>query len=197
MTNAAGLTYDGPEGCSGIIESIVHIQIRKVPPRDGDPEDLKQEMRMAAIKAMAKYDPTRIGPSPYKFLEQCVRNHVYNLNRGVYVPNNPPCVRCELWDKVNKTCRINEEGCEAIVRYRQNMETKKSLRSPDRLPDFDLSTPRGAEDIDAFVLDESIKSRLPADLLEDYVKLTSGQKVDPRRKTKIRRIVKKLLEEDD
>lgn len=197
MTPSGSLQYEGPNGVSGIIESVIHIVLRRPYNYDGDPDDLKQEMRMAAIKAMAKYDATRIGPSPYKYFEQCARNHLYNLHRGVHVPNNPPCVRCEFWDATNKTCKIDEVGCDAIVRYRNNMELKKRIRNPGQLPEFDLTTPSGDEQIAAFLLDDSIRSILPPELIEDYDRLISGKPVESRKKTKIRKIVRRMMEDED
>lgn len=197
MRPSGALVYDGPNGVSGIIESIIHIEIRRPYVFDGDHDDLKQEMRMAAIRAMEKYDASRIGPSPYKFFQQCVRNHLYNLHRGIHVPNNPPCVRCEFWDSVNKTCKIDEVGCDAILKYRDSMKLKQAIRNPGQLPEFDLTTPSGDEQIAAFLLNQSIQSILPPELLNDYNLLVSGHFVESRKKIKIRKIIRQFLEDED
>ncbi len=195
------LTYEGPSGVSGIIESIVSMESRRRFTQEGDPEDLMQEMRLAAIRALPRFDPDRIGPSPFRYLQQCVRNHLYNLGRGVHVPNNPPCVRCPYWDRQNKVCVVNEmpddKPCEPIIKYRQNMKLKAALRNPDHLVESDrVSTRPDGSDIDSFLLDQSIRSKLSKELLADYEKLLEGQYIDPRQKTKIRRAVREIMEAD-
>jgi hypothetical protein len=189
------LVYAGPHGVSGIIESIIFAELQKPFVKPNDYEDLRQEMRMAAIAAMPKYNSNRIGPSPYSYLRQCVRNHMYNQSRGVDVPNNPPCTRCPLWDKVQRTCIISEVGCEAILRYRKNMKTKAAIRRPDHLGDTDVSIGgTDISDLQAFILDDLIINRLPVELIPFYRKLLLGQHVDATNKTKLRLLIKEIID---
>jgi hypothetical protein len=154
-------------------------------------EDLQQEIRFACIKALTKFDPTRIGPSPYAFLKRCAKNHLYNLNRGTYVPNNPPCVRCPLW--IDKTCSINEEGCDKIVKYRQSMDAKATIKHPDNLGDYDKSVFSQNE---AFVLDSSIRDMLPSGLINDYNLMVAGVSINSKNRSRIRKLVKDMLNDD-
>ncbi len=91
---------------SDIVEALVNIEGRRTPIPGMDFEDTAQEVRMECVRVLQFYDATRIGPSPFKYLQTCVRNFLYNQRRGIWVPNNPPCVRCPLWDKMKKTTSL-------------------------------------------------------------------------------------------
>ena len=188
------LVYDGPNGVSGVIEAVINQELRQPLANNDDPDDVRQEMRLAAIRAMPKFDPTKIGPSPFRFFQQCIRNHIYNLHRGVHVPNNPPCARCELWDSTNKICKIDEVGCEAIVKYRKNMQTKAAIRRPEHLPEFHLS--RNENSQNRFLLHESLQQIMPDNLLYSYNMMASGlsKQVDSKSRSKIRKIVREYLD---
>jgi hypothetical protein len=149
---------------------------------------------MTCIDAMQKYDQDRIGPSPYKFLQVSVKNHLYNMRRGAFVPNNPPCVRCEYWDRVNKRCVIDEEGCDKIVRYRKGMSVRAALRKPATL-EGEITDYRRGLDVEAFILDESIRTILPSSLIPAYERMIGGDavSVNPRMKSRIRKAVRELI----
>lgn len=172
---------------SDVIEALVHKEGRRYPIPGMDFEDIAQEIRLECIRVLQFYDASRIGPSPYKYLQTCVRNFLYNQRRGIWVPNNPPCVRCPLWDRLNKTCTVDEVGCEKIVQYRQNMATKAALKQPNSL-EFDLMDDQYEQEVDAMVLDQSIRNALPDTLIGYYEKMLVGEKIPPRAKRQIREI---------
>ena len=183
---------------SGIIESIVYTEGRKYTCPGISFEDIGQEIRLACIKALNSYNPARIGPSSFKFLQTCARNHVYNMNRGVIVPNNPPCVRCPLWDRYTKKCEEKEDGCEKIKQYRQHMAAKANLRAPNITINEEVTnqTDRYGS-VEHFILDDSIRELLPGHLLLDYVRMLNGasDQVSTHHKNQIRRIVKGLIQD--
>lgn len=182
---------------SGIIESIVFTEGRKRPHIGNDFDDVAQEIRLTCLKALDSYDATRIGPSPFKYLQTCTKNHLYNMDRGTFVPNNPPCVRCILWDRVNRKCEENEEGCEKILQYRKRMASKAALKNPSHNLEDNYNELKVHGDVDSFLLDNSIRQALPKYLLIDYVKLINGSadKVSMRHKSQIRKIVKRLIQD--
>lgn len=183
---------------SGIIEVLVHKETRRLSRFAPDKPDLEQEVRLACIKACQLYDPNRIGPSPYQFLKTCVRNHLYNLSRGKYVPNNPPCSRCPLWDRANKVCIIKEEGCEKIKVYREHMATKAALHKPDNSGHEVLDARQGSDTDESFMLDASIREVLPPHLVEPYQRMIDGysSEVPAKIKAQVRKIVRNLLKEE-
>lgn len=190
MTSASGVVASGTPSyadVANVIEALVHTEGRRYPIPGMDFDDIAQEIRLECIRVLQYYDPSRIGPSAYKFLQTCVRNFLYNQRRGIWVPNNPPCVRCPLWDKMRKLCTIDEVGCDKIVQYRQNMATKAALRQPATL-EFDIMDDQQEQEIAATVLDQSIRAALPAHLVEYYDKMLLGEKVPARVKRQIREI---------
>jgi hypothetical protein len=179
-----------------VVEAIVNTEGRKYNVPGYDFDDIAQEIRMECYRVMEFYDPQRIGNSPYKYLITCIRNRFYNMRRGVYVPNNPPCVRCELWDKENRRCTIDEVGCDKIVRYRKGMSTKAALHKPSSL-DIDVEDASIGNNVNLIVLDESIVAALPSGLIIHYQHLKSGNStmVPPRIKRQIREITKRIIED--
>lgn len=175
-----------------IIEALVFTEGRRFPIPGMDFEDTAQEVRMECVRVLEFYDPARIGPSPYKFLQTCVRNFLYNQRRGILVPNNPPCVRCPLWDKIAKTCTINEIGCDKIVFYRENMATKAALKSPMSL-DVEITDSIQEQEMDVILLDQSIRSAMPQNLVAYYEKLKLGEAVPARAKKQIRAIATEII----
>jgi len=182
-------TYDD---VAGVIEALVHTEGRKYPIPGMDFEDTAQEIRLECVRVLKFYDPTRIGPSPYKFLQTCVRNFLYNQRRGIWVPNNPPCVRCPLWDKVRKTCTIEEVGCDKIVEYRENMSIKADLKKPSTIESDVLDSIQEAE-FEAMLLDQSIRQALPLNLIEYYERMIIGEYIPVRIKHQIRDIVTSII----
>lgn len=185
------------EDIEGIVEALVHIEGRRVPIPGMAFEDLAQEIRLECLRILPTYERQK-SPGPYKYLQICVRNRLYNMRRGVYVPNNPPCARCPLWDKEHKFCKIAEVGCQDIINYRRSMEKKASLRYPSPLnEDSNGADVRTVLELEARVLDEDIRSKIPREFLTDYIRMISGhsRQVSQRKKRRIREFVQRILED--
>ncbi len=157
-----------------------------------DFEDTAQEIRMECVRVLNFYDSSRIGPSPFKYLQTCIRNFLYNQRRGIWVPNNPPCVRCPLWDKTRRTCTIDEIDCDKIVQYYENMATKAALKQPASL-EIDITDDSHEQDLESKLLDQSIREALPSILIEYYDKMLIGAKVPVRYKKQIRDIATGII----
>ncbi len=180
------------EDAANIIEILVNTEGKKYPIPGMDFDDIAQEIRLECIRVLKFYDHTRIGPSPYKYLQTCVRNFLYNQRRGIWVPNNPPCVRCPLWDKVNRTCKVDEVGCEKIITYRENMAVKADLKRPNSL-EIDIIDLQPEHEIDAMFLNNSIKQALNKNLQPYYEKLIAGNDIPARIKRQIRDIAIQVI----
>ncbi len=184
----------------GVIEAIVHTEATRYTALlpNMNREDVEQEIRLECLRVMSQFDSTRIGDSPYKFFQTCIRNKFYNMRRGIYVPNNPPCSRCHFWNKSTRSCLIEEEGCDKIVTYRKNMAIKASLNAPAAIEACSPSNLQGSIDngVD-FMLDDLIREALPKELTKSYSMLKSGLShlVTQSHKTKIRKIVRGILED--
>jgi len=192
MTVATSGTTPTYADVSDIVEALVNTEGRRYPIPGMDYEDIAQEIRFECFRVLAYFDPNRIGPSSYKYLETCVRNKIYNMRRGIWVPNNPPCARCPMWDRQNRCCSIEEIGCEKIVQYRTNMAKKADLKRPTSL-EVDINDHTQESQMDAIILHNSIKDTLPEHLLQPYEALIQGKKITSRHKKQIREIVSSII----
>lgn len=178
---------------SDVIEAIISTEGRKSIIPGMSFEDIAQEIRLECLRVLDAYNPKRIGPSPYKYLITCIKNFLYNIKRGIYVPNNPPCTRCPLWDKKKRSCLIDEIGCERITKYKNGMSKKAAIKMPNLLETEIVDV---SQDVSAFMLDESIKSLLTPRLLKAYEKLKSGKKISQKAHNEIKEITKRLCQDE-
>ena len=128
FTSASGIAY---EDAQDLVETIVSIKKVKYKYPGVDQDDLAQDIRIMCWDALEnKYDPSKVGKSVFHFVARVVDNGLYNKFRGVYLDNNPPCIRCSDYDKATKTCMIDEVGCDRIVSYRDRMKRKRAIAAP-------------------------------------------------------------------
>jgi hypothetical protein len=182
------------EDIANIVEALINTEGRRYPIPGMEHEDIAQEIRLECIRVLPFYDASRIGPSPYKYLQTCVRNFLYNMRRGIWVPNNPPCVRCPLWNKALRICTIDEIGCDKIVQYRNNMAIKADLRRPASIEE-DIFVIQ--ENNSVIILDQSIRDNLPSNLIPFYEKMINGEQISNRIKKQIRTIVTDIINNSD
>lgn len=124
----SGITYECAED---LVETIVSMKKNKYSFPGIDPEDLAQDIRLMCWEALEKkFDPNKLGKSVFHFVARVVDNGLYNKFRGVYLDNNPPCLRCEYYIKETKECEIDEIGCDRIVSYRERMAQKRAIAAP-------------------------------------------------------------------
>ncbi|MCG3769183.1 MAG: hypothetical protein JW384_00303 [Nitrosomonadaceae bacterium] len=127
MNSVSGIPY---EEHIQLVETIVSIKKAKYRFPGVDPEDTAQEIRIICWEALSRFDPAKMGKSVFHFVARCVDNRLYNQFRGVYLDNNPPCLRCPEWDKTKKECMIEEIGCDRIVAYRDRMSRRRAIAAP-------------------------------------------------------------------
>lgn len=127
MTSISGIPY---EDASALVERIVLLKKNKYRFPGVDPEDTAQDIRMICWEALSKFNPSKMGKSLFHFIARCVDNRLYNQHRGIYLDNNPPCLRCPEWNKAQKICEIDEIGCDRIVQYRNRMSQRRAIAAP-------------------------------------------------------------------
>lgn len=163
-------------------------------------EDIKSELRLSCIEAAHKFDPTRIGHFPYNFFLTCARNKFYNIGRGTVFTNNPPCNRCDEWDKKSKTCRINEVGCEEIIRHREGMKKKLGLKNPPSCDSMNFSlVDKKTEKLNLYDIADSlscIREIVPDDLEKDFNKLIDGEKISKKSLNRLRALILEYLSDE-
>lgn len=188
---------------SGVIERVVthYVHVRRVRIPDMDAQDIAQEIRIKCIQALesSQYNPNKSNGSPYNFLYRCIHNHIYNLRRGTWVPNNPPCVRCRYWDRKQRMCvaKNGEDECVKMQKYREAMHIKASLRTPIG---FDKYCTEGQSiefgSIEEFELDDLIINKLSPRLCNEYMKLRRGIDIRQKKRNELKRVILEILNDE-
>jgi DNA-directed RNA polymerase specialized sigma24 family protein len=192
-----------------LVETIVSLKKAKYNFPGNDPEDLAQDIRLICWEALGKFDPSKLGKSVFHFVARCVDNRLYNQFRGVYLDNNPPCLRCPEYIKETKECAIDEVGCDRIVAYRDRMARRRAIAAPlsynahldaDQETDFShhesLSVGSSTGVCD---LDDTLRSELDENLLPYYDRMVSGHgdEIPAHFRRMVQRQVKIILEEQN
>ena len=200
----SGLTYNDAHD---IVETIVSMKKGKYNYPGHDPEDLAQDIRIMCWEALDKFDNSKVGKSVFHFVAKCVDNGLYNKFRGIYLDNNPPCLRCPEYIKETKECAIQESGCTRIVQYRERMARKRAIAAPlsynasldaDGENDFtshqslSVGSTTGAIDLDA-----TLRHSLDSNLIEYYEIMIGGGTVPSHIKRLIQQQVRSILEKND
>lgn len=185
------------------IEKIVAIKCARWSFPGCDSDDIAQEVRLICFKALQKYDPSKENKGIFYFLAKSVDNGLYNLGRGIYFDNNPPCTRCPNYNKVTKECC----GSDKYVQYRKRMDRRRAIDNPkifsslvDNNNDDSNKDSAGLEKMESSLtgvidLDEHIRTNLEPELIPHYYEMVSGQisLVPPRIKRKIRDRIREIL----
>lgn len=181
--STSGIQYEDAED---LVETIVSMKKGKYAFPGVDPEDLAQDIRLMCWEALEqKLDPDKLGKSVFHFVARVIDNGLYNKFRGVYLDNNPPCLRCEHYIKATKSCAIEEIGCDRIVQYRERMARKRAIAAPlsynahldsEEGADFSahaslsVGSATGAHD-----LDDTLRTSLDANLVPYYDMMINGE----------------------
>lgn len=184
---------------SGIMEEVISHKVRKASymvPSMYDSDDIAQEMRIACWKGLEKFDTSRVEDHAVSgvirvFMRRCIDHRIYNLRRSVYLPNNPPCNRCQYWQ--NKECAIYEYDCERIQNYRDTLKRRQRLDKPAAYKGQGEKFSDG--DSQASDLSMAIEERLESSsLVLKYRRLIAGHTIDNESLEKIRAVTKEVLE---
>lgn len=200
----SGILY---ENAQDLVETIVNMKKAKYNFPGVDPEDLAQDIRLMCWEALEKkFDPSKLGKSVFHFVARVIDNGLYNKFRGVYLDNNPPCLRCPEYIKETKTCKIDEIGCDRIVSYRDRMARKRAIASPlsynahldaDGEQDFMYHESMSVGSLTGVVdLDDTLKTGLDEVLIPYYEQMARGESdlVPIHYRRMIQRQVKLILE---
>lgn len=202
--SVSGIPYDSAHD---LVETIVSMKKAKYAFPGVDPEDLAQDIRIMCWEALEKkFEPDKLGKSIFHFVARVVDNGLYNKFRGVYLDNNPPCLRCPEYVRETKTCKIDEVGCDRIVSYRDRMSRKRAIASPlsynahldsDDEKEFTHHESMSVGSMTGMVdLDDTLKTELDECLLPYYEKMARGESdlVPIHYRRMVQRQVKLILE---
>lgn len=185
---------------SGVIERIVYyfINVKQTKIPDMDNDDIRQEIRIKCIHALQPnvFDSSKSSKTPYAYLRCVIHNFLYNLKRGTWTPNNPPCVRCDCWDRELRKCKIDEDGCKKMEKYRMMMKTKADLRTPIGFDEYYLNGQSTFGSIEEIELDELITTKLPKEYCTYYQMLKQGEVIPDEILEELQGLVIEIIKEN-
>lgn len=145
-----------------------------------DLDDIKQEGRVIAIKALIKFNPNK-GATLKTFLYTEVWNKLYNLRRNKFFRPQPK--------------DIDEKTLEVWLRRNT---AKRSLMESSNIEECEYSSHKQTNFIDDIQNEELLKiidNYLPIEYRSDYLKLISNSKLPKHRRSKIVRLIKEIISE--
>lgn len=144
-----------------------------------DREDIAQEIRLVAFKALAKYDAKKNHSTPFHFIARCVDNYLINLRRD----NDAFLSARKLKEADNKT--LDRLDCKRKVYYPASL-------SEDEFANL-FNVNRGHE----YDVHESVLAILPFELHDAYwLVIKHGQHAVPKQQfAKIKKVVIELYKD--
>lgn len=170
-----------------------------------DIDDMKQQARMHALKAMPQYDCTR----PLEnYLWTCVHNQLFNDKRNKFARPDKPCFNCPLSAYIKET-----DGCSAFadkMECRQysgwikRNEAKQNLMKPIELSDVEderEDNMKFHETPDDIVMTSEIVNIIDKNLdmvvRKDWIMMRKGIKVPKPRRIKLQESILQILKDND
>lgn len=165
------------------IEHVVLMLCDTFPFGYFDLDDIKQEARLFALKALPRYDHER---NLRNFLFIHVRNRLLNLQRDKKMRNDPPCAQCHNGDFCGK--EVKGKACDDYTLWFRRNAAKSNLVQPGAWSDavaaqhWDRNSPGPPEIAAKAELLQRLDADMPAGLRGDFVRLRDGASVPkPRR----------------
>jgi DNA-directed RNA polymerase specialized sigma24 family protein len=186
---------------ASVLEDIEHV-VRVVCGTFGfgyyDAEDIQQEARLLALRALPKYEPSR--GSLRDFLWTAVRTRLLNLQRDKFMRPTPPCPRCHAGD----FCSEGGVGdpptvCSRYAQWVRLNTAKAGLMQPAGWSEAtdsrhaDFSAPALWEGLQDKEVWERIDRELPAHLRGDFLKLKEGAHISRARQRVVLEAIRGIL----
>lgn len=159
-------------------------------------DDIKQQARMFALEALGRYNPN-VKHTLDNFLYTHVRNRLINFKRDNYIRDKLPCLACPFFDpnltKSTNQCAAfaDKLECDKFASWDKRAASRSHLVNGLPTPEnYDL----GEEKQETNELGAFLDKTLPADMRQDYLRLTQGISIPTERKKLIQEKIRTLLE---
>jgi RNA polymerase sigma factor (sigma-70 family) len=155
-------------------------------------EDMMQEGRMEALKAIPKYDDSK-NCSLEHFIRVHVRNRFKNLKRKHMERLEPPCTYCECETECPENCSKRNAWLERNTAKRALMESFDSddVRTQENLAEF----PPPTENLMINELQLLMDTHLPFPLRADYRRYLEGVRLPKQRREIIEQEIHRIAQQ--
>lgn len=163
-------------------------------------EDMKQEGRLEALRALTRYDNKR----PLEnFLYIHVKNRFINFKRDKFRRNDPPCKLCHN-SVQGHTQHPNGRYCDKYELWHKRNTTKQNIMNPLDISGIsDEKEPHTREEstvlsgLEQAELLSLIDSKLPVELRATYLQMKDGVFVSRARRAEVEGAIKEILSEEE
>lgn len=172
-------------------------------------EDMEQEARLMAWKALPSFSTKENKGSLENFLFAHVHNRLHNYKRDNFERIDKPCKKCPInkfSKKLNRCKKYKEdclEDCEFYYGWILRNTAKRNLMDPadiDGIDDRNEHTMWVEGDpisnIDHIELMKKIKDKIPMQFLENFNRFVAGAKLSTTIKLKTKEMILKILENE-
>ena len=183
-----------------IIEKVVHRLAYKFKFGYHDIDDMKQQGRLEAIKALdsGKYDNSR----PLEnFLWTHVHNRLFNFKRDNYARPDTPCDDCSHTNDSGCTKYITVDDCPLHRNWLMRNFTKRNLMQPlamSKVDDEHEISMKAQDDIVGSLIHQEIvdliETHLPIVLRRDWLLCKKSVKISKPRRNKLQEAIITILE---
>lgn len=172
-------------------------------------EDIEQEARLMAWRAIPAYDTSSKKGTLENFLFAHVHNRLHNYKRDNFERLDKPCKKCpinQFSKKLDKCKKYKEdclEDCEFYYGWILRNQAKRNLMDPADIDGIDDKNEHNMwisendiDNIDYTNLVKKIKDKIPIASLENFNRFIAGTKLNRMTKIKIKEMIIKILEEE-
>lgn len=178
-----------------VIEDIADRLCRKYAFGPFTSEDIRQQVALEAIEALARFRPER--GALQNFLARHCRNRLLNMRRCLLTRwEDLPCERCHA----GECCGKDGEFCEPYKRWRDRNRTKTNLLLTCDLAEVNdesesrmrlASTVQADAEVTEIV--QLLDERLPVELRRTMLQIRAGVKVPKYERTRVEEAVRDIL----
>lgn len=167
-----------------------------------DVEDIKQEAYILAFDGLKRYDKSK----PLEnFLFVHVKNRLGNLIRDKFSRREPPCQKCEYYDKhyekSDNQCLefTNKLDCTKWKLYTIRNQAKENIVKPidiDSVSDAERNIYSESDvdwEIEKRDAIDKLDSKIPLDLRSDYLKMKAGITISKSKREKLMQLMSEIL----
>lgn len=158
------------------IERLVSMKAGKYKIPGYEREDIAQEIRMVAFRALKKFDPAKVHAGPFHFVARCIDNYLINLRRD------------------NDAFLSKKKLAEADEKTLTRIDNKKRIFYPASLSDDEFADILNVEKTPECEIHESILILLPSGLHKSYwLVVENGEGAVPKEHfTQIKKVIVSL-----